>query len=193
VTWHTWRLHVVGLPGDGDAKAGVERMIEAELGAGVVHDAHQRRADQTGDRPLVPLNNNIGDLDISEDVEDVWRGITNGLGVGGVGANGDPHNDRAKSFVLAVLDGREASRLKCGVLEAVGFHQRQDLRSHGIPHGVERRLEDAVGSLGGDLEEIGSRRGVGKGLVSRSERYMSLGGSPETPWYQKFISYLEIR
>jgi hypothetical protein len=34
---------------------------------------------------------------------------------------------------------------------------------------------------------------MGKGLVSRSERHMSLGGLPEMPWYQKFISYLEIR
>ena len=38
-------LRVIGLPGDGDAKAGVERMIVAEPGAGIVHDAHQRRAD----------------------------------------------------------------------------------------------------------------------------------------------------
>jgi hypothetical protein len=57
-----------------------------------------------GDRPLVPLDNNIGDLDVSEDVEDVWHGITNGLSIGGVGANGDPHNNRAESFVLAVLN-----------------------------------------------------------------------------------------
>ena len=116
-------LRVVGLPGDGDAKAGVERMIVAELAARVIHDAHQRRADQTGDRPLVPLDNDIGDLDVREDVEDVWRGTTNGLGVGGVGANGDPDNDGAESFALTVLDGREASRLKRGVLEAVGFHR----------------------------------------------------------------------
>ncbi len=40
----------------------------------------------------------------------------------------------------------------------MGFQRCQDLRSDGIPHGVERRLEDAVGSLGGDLEEMGSRR-----------------------------------
>jgi hypothetical protein len=158
-------LRVVGLPGDGDAKAGVERMIVAKLAAGVVHDAHKRRADQTGDRALVPLDNDIGDLDIREDVEDVWRGITNGLGVGGVGANGNPDNDGAESFALiTVLDGREASRLKRGVLEAVGFHRRQDLRSDGFPHGVERRVEDAVGSLSGDLEEIRSRWANGEGV-----------------------------
>ena len=157
-------LRVVGLPGDGDAKAGVERMIVAELAAGLVHDAHQRTADQTGDRPLVPLNNDIGDPDVRENVKDVWRGITNGLSVGSVGANGDPDNDRAESFALTVLDGREASRLKRGVLEAVGFHRLQDLRGDGFPHGVERRVEDAVGSLGGDLEEIRSRRGDGEGV-----------------------------
>ena len=67
-------------------------------------------------------------------------------------------------MVLVVLDGREASRLKRGVLEAVGFHRFQDLRSDGIPHGVERRLEDAVGSLGGDLEEIDSRWRDGEGV-----------------------------
>ncbi|KAG8698815.1 hypothetical protein FRC11_014142, partial [Ceratobasidium sp. 423] len=59
--------------------------VKEELAAGVVHDAHQRRADQTGDRPLVPLDNDIGGLDVREDVEDVWRGIMNGLGVGGLG------------------------------------------------------------------------------------------------------------
>ena len=129
----------------------------AELAAGVVHHAHQRRADQTDNRPLVPLNNDIGDLEVREDVEDVWRGITNSPGVGGVGTDCDPHNDRAESFALTVLDGREASSLKCGVLEAVGFHRRQDLRSDGFPRGVERRL-------GGDLKEVGSRRGDGEGV-----------------------------
>jgi hypothetical protein len=140
-------------------------VIEAELGAGVVLDAHQRRAYQPDDRRLVPLDDDIGDLDVSEDVEDVWRGIANGPGVDGVGTNGDPHNDGAESFVLAALDGREASRLERGVLEAVGLHRRQDPRSDGIvPHVVERRVEDAVGSLGGDLEEVGSRRGDGEGV-----------------------------
>jgi len=153
-------------------------MIVAELAAGVVHDAHQRRAEQTGGRPLVPLDNDIGDLDVREDVEDVWRGITNGLGVGGVGANGDPDNDRAESFALAVLDGREASRLKRGVLEAVGFHRCQDLRSDGFPHGVERRVEDAVGSLGGDLEEIRSRRGDGGGVGFEIRTVHELGRVP---------------
>ena len=137
-------------------------MIVAELAVGVVHHAHQRRADQTGNRPLVPLDNDIGD--VREDVEDVWRGITNSPGVGGVGTNCDPHNDRAEIFALTVLDDREASSLKRGVLEAVGFHRRQDLRSDGFPHGVERRLEDAVGSLGGDLKKVGSRRGDGEGV-----------------------------
>ena len=72
---------------------------------------------------LVPLDDDIGDLDVSEDVEDVWRGIANGPGVGGVGTNGNPHNDGAESFVLAILDGREASRLERGVLKAVGLHR----------------------------------------------------------------------
>jgi hypothetical protein len=78
--------------------------------------------------------------------------------------NSDPHNDRAKSFVLAVLNGLEASCLKCGVPEAVGFHRCQDLRSNGIPLGIERHLEDTVGSLGGNLEKIDSRRGDGEGV-----------------------------
>ena len=98
-------------------------------------------------------------------MEDVWRGIANGPGVGGVGTNGNPHNDGAESFVLAILDGREASRLECGVLKAVGLHRRQDPRGDGfVPHVVERRVEDAVGSHGGDLKEVGSRRGNGEGV-----------------------------
>jgi hypothetical protein len=65
-----------------------------------------------------------------------------------------------------VLNCREASYLERRVLEAVGLHQHQDLRSDGIiPHIVEWCVEDAVGSLGGDLEGVGSRRGMGKGMV----------------------------
>ena len=121
-------------------------------------------ANQPDDRRFVPLDDDIGDLDVSEDVEDIWRGIANSPGVGGVGTNGDPYNDGAKSFLLAVHDGREASRLQCGVNEAAGLHRCQDLRSDGIPHGVERRVEDTVDSLLGDFEEAGSRRGDGEGV-----------------------------
>ena len=139
-------------------------MIEAEPGTGVVLDAHQRQAGQPLDRPFVPLDNDIGDLGVSEDVKDVGHGIANSPGVGGVGTNGDPHNDWAKSFLLAVLDGRETNCLKRGVLEAVGLHRCQNLRSDGIPHGIERRTEDTVGSLGGDFEKAGSRHGDGEGV-----------------------------
>lgn len=149
---------------DGGAEASVEGVIEAEPGAGVVLDAHQRRASQPLDRPFVPLDDDIGDMGVSEDVKDVWRSIANSPGVGGVGTNGDPHNNWAKSFLLAVLDGREASCLKRGVLKAVGLHRCQDLRSDDIPHVVKRRTKDTVGSLGGDFEEAGSRRGDGEGV-----------------------------
>ena len=38
----------------------------------------------------------------------------------------------------------------------MGLHRRQDLRSDGIvPHVVEWHVEDAMGSLGGDLEGVG--------------------------------------
>jgi len=98
-------------------------------------------------------------------LEDVWRGIANGPGVGGVGTNGDPQNDGAESFVLAVLDGRKPSRLERGVFEAAGLHRRQDPRSDDIiPHLVERRVEDAVRSLGRDVEEVGSRRRGAEGV-----------------------------
>lgn len=60
----------------------------------------QSRADQPDDRCLVPLDNNIGDPDLSENAEDVWRDIANSHGVGGVGLKGDPHNNRTNSFVL---------------------------------------------------------------------------------------------
>jgi len=90
----------------------------------------------------------------------------------GVGANGDPQNDGAESVALAVLVGREPSRLERRVFEAVGLHRRQDPRSDDIiPHLVERRVEDAVRSLGRDAEEAGSRRrdaGKGVGLEIRT-------------------------
>lgn len=153
-------------------------MIKAKLGTGGMSDAHKMRAYQPNDRRLVPLDDDIGDLDVSEDMEDVWRDIANGPGVVGVETNGDPHNDEAEN-VVPVVNGREASRLERGVLETAGLHRRKDLRSDDIvSHVVERRVEDAVGSLGGDLE-IGT--------------HISLGGLPETPWYQKCISYLDIR
>ena len=53
--------------------------------------------DQPDDRCLVPLDN-IGDLDVSEDEEDVSRSIANARGVCGVGTRGDPYNDGAESF-----------------------------------------------------------------------------------------------
>ena len=79
-------------------------MIEAEPGTGVVLDAHQRQAGQPLDRPFISLDNGIGDLSVSKNVKDVRHGIANSPGIGGVGTNGNPHNDWAKSFLLAVLD-----------------------------------------------------------------------------------------
>ena len=69
-------------------------------GVAAALDARQSRVDQPDDRCLVPLDNNIGDPDLSENAEDVWRDIANSHGVGGVGLKGDPHNNRTNSFVL---------------------------------------------------------------------------------------------
>ena len=41
-------------------------MIKAKLGTGGISDAHQRRAYQPNDRRLVPFDDDIGDLDVSE-------------------------------------------------------------------------------------------------------------------------------
>ena len=99
-------------------------MVEAEYGTAAVLDAHQRRADQPFDRPFVPLDDDIGDLGVSQDIEDIGRGIVNSLGVGGVGTNRDPYNDWAKSFLLlAILDGREAHCLQRRVLKTMGLHR----------------------------------------------------------------------
>ena len=167
----------VGLPGDGDAQAGVERGVDAELGVAVVDDAHQRRAIQPDDRPLVPLDDDVGDIELREDLEDVWRRVANVPRLGGVGTNNDPYDDGAESWFLAVLDGREASRRQRRVLETADPHRRDDLRHDVVPHLAELRAEDAMGSFGRDLEETSARR---KGFVSRSERHMSRR-SP-TPW-----------
>lgn len=68
------------------------------------------------DRPLIPLHDDTGDLDATEDAiedaEDVWSGIANSPGVSSIRTNGNPDNDRIKSLVLAVLDDRELSRLQ---------------------------------------------------------------------------------
>jgi len=114
--------------------------------------------------PLIPLHNDTGDLGGSEDVENVWSGISNGAGVGSVRTNSDPDDDRAKGFLLAVLDHREPSSLERRVLEAPSFHRRYDPRSESVPHVIKWRVKDAVGSLLGDLVETGASRGDGEGV-----------------------------
>ena len=152
------------LHGNRDAEAGVERGVEAELGVAVLDDAHQRRAIQPDDRPLAPLDDDVDDIELSEDLEDVWRRVANVPRLGGVGTNSDPYDNRAESWLLAVLDGREASRRQRRVLETSGLHRRDDLRRDVVPHLVELRAEDAMGSLGRDLEEMGARRRDGEGI-----------------------------
>jgi len=43
-------------------------------------------------------------------------------------------------------------------VETAGPHRRDDLRRDVVPHLVELRAEDAMGSLGRDLEETGASR-----------------------------------
>ena len=93
-------------------------MAEAESGTGAICDAHQRLAGQPLDSPFVPLDDRTGDLGVVEveDVKDVvGGGVANGPGVGGVGMDGNPHNDRPKRFPNVLLDddGRETSRVLC--------------------------------------------------------------------------------
>lgn len=139
-------------------------MIKAEAGVGVVLDGHERRTGQPFDRTFVPLHHDIGDIEVGEDAKDFWSRIANCASVGGVRTHSNPHYDRAKSFRLAVLDGRKASDLECGVLDAAGPHRSQDLRGDFMPHGVKMRIEDTVGRLGGHLEKASARRGEGEGF-----------------------------
>ena len=88
-------------------------------------------------------------------MEDVWRGIANGPGVGGVGTNGNPHNDGAESSSLLSSTVEKRAVLSAEYLRPWAFIDS---------HVVERRVEDAVGSLGGDLEEVGSKRWNGEGV-----------------------------
>ena len=142
---------------------GVLPVIEPEPRSGLV--LSWTLIDQPDDRRLVPLDDDIGDLGVSKDAEDVRGGIANGRGARGVGMDGDPHHDRAARFGFVLAVSREASRLERRVLEAAGLDRRQDTRSDGVvPYGVERRVEDAVDCLGGDLEEVGSGRGNGEGV-----------------------------
>jgi len=113
------------------------RVIEAELGVVAVIDAHHRQDNQPVNQCLGPLNDDISDLGTSRNVEDVCCGIANTLGIGGVGMNGNPHNDGVKSFVLAIIDNRGVSCVEGGVVETMGLHQHQNLRINFIPHIVE--------------------------------------------------------
>jgi hypothetical protein len=78
-------------------------VVETESGTGVILDAHQRRAVKPFDSPFVPLDDHTGDLGVIEDVKDDGGGIANSSGVGGVGMDGNPYNDRLKSFLAVLL------------------------------------------------------------------------------------------
>ena len=57
----------------------------------------------------------VGDLDVSEDVEDVEdvsRSIAYGRGVCGVGTKGDPYNDGAESFPAILFAASTTSDLQ---------------------------------------------------------------------------------
>ena len=125
---------------------------------------HQRRAIQPDDRPLVPLDDDVGDIELREDPEDVWCRVANVPRSGSVGTNSNPYDDGAESWLLAVLDGREASRRQRRVLETADLHRRDNLRRDVVPHPVELRAEDAMGSFCRYLEETGARRRDGEGI-----------------------------
>ena len=123
-----------------------------------------RHSVQPDDRLLVPLDNNVGDIELREDLEDVWRRVANVPRLGGVGTNSNPYDDGAESWLLAVLNGREASRCQRRVLETTDLHRRNDLRRNVVPHLIELRAKDTMGSFGRDLEETGARCRDGEGI-----------------------------
>lgn len=104
-------LHVVGLPGDGDAEADVEWMVEAKRDAGAVLDGHQSLADEPRDATKVPFDYDVSDLRVGEDAKDVGRRVANGAGLGGVGRNSYPHHDGAQVRVPVAFDDGEAHRM----------------------------------------------------------------------------------
>ena len=89
-------------------------------GIGSAPDAHQRRTNQPGDRRLVPLDDDIGDMDLSENAKDTRCGIANSPGICGVGMNSNPHDDGAESL-FPVLDSGEASCLERRVLDTASL------------------------------------------------------------------------
>lgn len=56
-------LGVVRLPSDGDSETGVEGSVQSEPSVGVLDDAHEGRAIQRDDLALVPLDNNVVDVE----------------------------------------------------------------------------------------------------------------------------------
>jgi hypothetical protein len=51
------------------------------------------------------------------------------------------------------------------------------MRINFVRYVAEQRVKDAVGSLDGGLEEVGSKRGMEKGIVSRLQRHKCRGES----------------
>ena len=89
-------LGIIRLPSNGDSETGVEGSVQSEPSIGVLDDAHEGRAIQQDDLALVPLDNDIGDVEAGEDLEDVRRRIANVPRLG-AGANSDPDYDRAEA------------------------------------------------------------------------------------------------
>ena len=175
----------------------VEGVVEVESGTNAIRDAHQRLAGQPLDSPFVPLDDRTGDLGVVEveDVKDVaGGGVANGparalvvLGWTAIHTTIGPNVSSPSSS--ATVEKRAVFCIQRRVLEIASLHRLPDLRSDSrIPHLIESRIEDTVGSLSGDFEgavsKLRNREVVG--LVIRAPQ--EFGRAAEMPWYQKFIS-----
>ena len=94
-------------------------------------------------------------------------------------------NVASPSSSTTTVEKRAVFDFQRRVLEIASLHRLPGLRSDGrIPHLIESRAEDTVGSLGGDFEEVGSRRGdvEGVGLEIRTpEEFGRVAGDAVVP------------
>ena len=168
---------VVGsLSSNGNTEGSIEGMVDAEVGVRAVDEGHESRASEPLNLSFVPFDNHAPDLKVGENVEDIGSELTESLCIGGVGLNSDPNGDGTGSN-LAILYNGESYRLERRVLDSVGLHGIDDLRSDGIvPDGVEIRVEYAVRNLHGDLRKMGTRGGDVEGVGFEIRAIEELGG-----------------
>ncbi len=73
------------------------------------------------------------------------------LGGGGTGMSRNPNHDGTDSVLRVLVVGDETSRLDGRIANLPSFQELADLGSDSVPDWVERRVENPIDGLGGEM------------------------------------------